>query len=301
MSREHIFRNLVDPHSANVFAATWNVIGRAKKTETAPKMKKQTLKVNEMHNTLTDLLVLPGRDKAEARKRHRAAVFSYWTWTKAHAKIKSNGFHHPGLYFLVQQSLQLMVGSGLPFDVVIRTRFDVFPGVPFYFVPLPEAAWGDGRASQLLLPPQGFPGRTDEQAASGGGATDSNATDAGSGGAAGGSAGRTSPRFGLDLGSTCGMHSMWWPQTVIVEERKVLRHYADTRFKYFAWQACDWMDIAPYNTSVAVGNLLDWALQNNLFSGAQFADHGFFVDQDIAYQPLQLYLKIQRKKTTFFG
>lgn len=96
------------------------------------------------------------------------------------------------------------------------------------------------------------------------------------------------------------MDDAWYPRNLIVEEGKTIRHIADTRFKLFGWQSCDWLDIAPYNTMVKMNSLYDWIRKYNVYSGAQWVEHAFFLDQGIAWQPAHLFLCLHRHSTRFF-
>ena len=107
-------------------------------------------------------------------------------------------------------------------------------------------------------------------------------------------------RFVLDLGVHCQMDGIWYPRALIVEPGKVIRHTADTRYKLFSWQACDYMDVGPWDTVKKIGGLFDWIRRFNVNSGAQWVEHAFFIDQDIAYRPAHLFLCFYRHASKFF-
>jgi hypothetical protein len=92
------------------------------------------------------------------------------------------------------------------------------------------------------------------------------------------------------------MQGLSWPQTAVVEPGKLLRHYADSRFKLFAWQACDWIDVGPVDAMRVLAGLAQWVDTHYVFSVAQFVEHAYLVDRGVAYQPLQLYINIRRAK-----
>jgi hypothetical protein len=240
-ARVKIDEHLVKPHHATLFVATWNVIGRAKKTVAiSPKM---IISQHVMYRTVAGMMGLLGNESTR-----RLEVLDYKRLAKMQATLKANGFQHPGLYYAQVRALQLVIDAKLPFDVVIRSRTDIFPAVPLRFV-------------RMAGPDE----------------------------------------YALDLGSQCLMDGMWWPQWAKFGEGKLLKHYADTRMKYFSWQVCDWIEIGTYRTVTATAGLYDWVQANNVFSAAQFVEHAFYVDQNITYQPLQLYLKIMRHRGHFFG
>jgi hypothetical protein len=240
-ARVAINENLVKPHGAVLFAATWNVVGRAKKSVAiTPKMM---ISPHAMYRSVAGLMGISNNESFR-----RLEILDYKRLAKIQMVVKANGFQHPGLYYAQSRALQLVINSKVPFDVIVRTRFDIFPAVPLRFV-------------RMSGPDE----------------------------------------YALDLGSSCLMDDMWWPQWARFGDGKLLKHYADTRMKYFAWQVCDWIEIGTFRTVAATARLYDWVLENNVFSAAQFVEHAFYVDQNITYQPLQLYLKILRHKGSFFG
>ena len=249
-ARSALFERIVKPHNAEVFAATWNVVGRAKKFQ--PITKKDTLPLPKMHALVEGLI-----DQAN-KSSQRIEILPYHHYLKFHNVLQQNGFPHAGLYFTLSRSLKLVQESGIRFDIVIRTRFDVYPSVPLVFSPLPPSP---------TAPNEGGKQRS----------------------------------YVLDVGSSCKMQGAWWPQRTVLEPGKVLKHMADTRFKLFTWQVCDWIEIGHYDTMMKVANIFDWIVENNVFSGAQFVEHAFHIDQGIPYQPLQLYLKIMRARKKLFG
>lgn len=240
-ARQSIERHMVQPHGATAFGVTWNVVGRTKKT--AVVKKEQQVSVGRMYATISGFMGIGKNENIT-----RLVVMPYFRVSKMLDAARLAGFQQPGLYYTVANVLKLVVDSKMHFDVVIRTRFDVFPAVPLRFV-------------RMAGPDE----------------------------------------YALDLGSQCLMDGMWWPQWAKFGEGKLLKHYADTRMKYFSWQVCDWIEIGTFRTVTATTGLYDWVQANNVFSAAQFVEHAFYVDQNITYQPLQLYLKIMRHRGHFFG
>ena len=86
-----------------------------------------------------------------------------------------------------------------------------------------------------------------------------------------------------------------------IHTNKILKPPADTRYKFFGWQICDWMEVGTADTMAKLGGLFDWINDNYVFSAAQWVDHNFYISQGIAYLPTQLYLKIIRKRGKYFG
>jgi hypothetical protein len=189
-----------------------------------------------------------GTSPESMRKRCVVDVWDFRRYAKLHAFVKKNGFHHVGMYHQMQESVALMLRSGRTYDVVIRTRWDLFIAAKFAFQRLP----GDPA------------------------------------------------RYLVDLGSHCRMDGVWYPRTVVVEDGKTIRHIADTRFKLFGWQSCDWLDVGTFDTIAKFGALLDWIRNNNVYGGAQWVEHAFFVDQGIAVQPAHLYVCLHRHSSRFF-
>ena len=248
-ARVAIHDKMVKPHNATLFVATWNVIGRAKKSVTiVPKM---IISTANMFRSVAGMMGLTTHEPFQ-----RLEVLDYKRHAKMQQAVKANGFQHPGLYFAQVRVLQLVINSNASFDVVIRSRTDVFPAVPFRFTRM----------------------RTVDDVPAHG-----------------------PYEYALNLGSSCLMDGMWWPQWARFGDGKLLKHYADTRMKYFSWQVCDWIEIGTFRTMSVTARLYDWVQENNVFSAAQFVEHAFYVDQNISYQPLQLYLKIMRHKGQFFG
>ena len=248
-ARSAIDTNIVQPHNAVLFGCTWNVVGRTKKTATVK--KEQTVSVAKMFKTIAGFMNISPSENVT-----RLEVLSYFRLLKTLDVVRLGGFQQPGLYFTVAKVMQLVVNSKISFDIVIRTRFDVFPAVPFRFTRM----------------------RTVDDVPAHG-----------------------PYEYALNLGSSCLMDGMWWPQWARFGDGKLLKHYADTRMKYFSWQVCDWIEIGTFRTMSVTARLYDWVQENNVFSAAQFVEHAFYVDQNISYQPLQLYLKIMRHKGHFFG
>lgn len=245
-AKSSIFAHLVYPHDADFFGVTWNVVGRVAKSK--PITAKMIVAVPTMLAMIRDLLKSVARgDPAELDTRHKVEVWDHKRLMRYHGLVKVNGFPHAGMYHQLQRSMELVLEAKRVYDVVIRTRWDVYVGVPFAFAPRP-----DGRS------------------------------------------------FDLDLGAHCEMDGVWYPRRLVVEPDKVLRHTADTRFKLFAWQACDWMDVMPFATMKKAADVFTWIRANNVYSGAQFVEHAFFIDRGLAYQPAQLFLCLQRHSNKFF-
>lgn len=260
-SRNYIWRHVIEPHDADVFGVTWNVIGRSKKG--APIHPKRMIAVHKMHTMLMNLIrTLPtgGRSHTD---RYTVEVNDYKRMQRYHSLIKNNGFFHAGMYNQLQRSVELMLLSRREYDIVIRTRWDLFPAARFSFTPLQPHPEGAAAGVAGVA-------RADRR------------------------------RFLLDMRVACSMDGVWYPQRLVVEEGKVIRHLADTRFKLFAWQSCDWLDVGLFETMKKFGRIFDWIRENNVFSGAQFVEHGWMIDQDIAYQPAQLYMCLHRHTTRFF-
>jgi hypothetical protein len=252
-TREHIFRNIIQPHDADLYGFTWNVIGRVKKMKPIP--PKMIVSVGRMHGMVYDLLrgvVPPEVNETRFKDKYRYEVWDYRKYVKYHNILFRNGYHHVSMYHQLVRSVQLVMQSGREYDIVIRSRWDIYQAVPLRFTPL-------------------APGEANEAA-----------------------------RYALDVGVHCRMEGAWFPRHLVVEEGKFLRHHADTRFKLFAWQVCDYIDIAPYKTMAKLADLMNWIKRNNVFSGAQFVEHAFFIDQGVSYQPAQLFTCIQRHKDKFF-
>lgn len=251
-AKAFIYDNIVRPHKATLFGSTWNVVGRTKKTVVVT--KKMAVRPIIMFNTIAPYMGVSINDTFK-----RLEVNDYFRFFRQHEAIKANGFLHPGLYYTMVRSLTLVYESSIPFDIVIRTRFDVYASVPLQFIRI--------RSTDVDV---AAPGSSREE-------------------------------FVLDVGSSCLMDGMWWPQYVRFGDGRVLKHYADTRMKYFSWQVCDWIDIGTYGTMKTLTGIFDWIVENNVHSAAQFVDHAFFLDRNISYLPMQLYLKLVRHKTTLFG
>lgn len=254
-ARQFIFDNLVKPHGAVLFGSTWNVVGRAKKTVAV--IKKMTVKPFQMYHTLSGFFGIQSNETFK-----RLEIHDYLKVFRSHEALKANGFLHPGLYFTLVRSILLVVESQQHFDVVIRSRFDLFAAVPFHFTRIHRAD-----IDFTVAHPNSS----------------------------------ASFAYALDVGSSCMMDGMWWPQFAEFHDGKVLKHYADTRMKYFSWQVCDWIDIGTMSTMKEIATIFDWMVEQNGNSAAQFLDHAFFLAKNLTYQPMQLYLKLARHKTQLFG
>jgi hypothetical protein len=253
-TREHIYRNLVYPHDADVFALTWNVLGRVKKG--LPIKKKLLVPLPRMHAMVMGLLqasVRRGTTPEAFAKSHTVEIWDFTRRFRFHNVVSASGFYHAGMYDQLAHSVQMVLQSKRVYDIVIRTRWDIYLQAPFFFQRLPQA-----------------PGA---EAAS---------------------------RYELDLGAHCDMEGAWFPRKLVVEPGKFLRHTADTRYKLFGWQVCDWIDVATYDTMIHLAGIYSWVKRHNVFSGAQFVDHAFFIDQGLSYEPAQLYVCLQRHGAKFF-
>jgi hypothetical protein len=248
-ARMYIYDHLIKPHGATLFGSVWNVVGRAKKTVDVT--KKNTVRPGLMLNTLAPLFGIQPNETFR-----RLEVLEYFRHVRGHKVLQANGILHPGLYYTLARSLQLVYDSKVPFDIVIRSRFDIAPTIPLFF----------NRMQSVSA-----------------------------------STGKSVVEYALDVGSSCHMDGVWWPQFAKFGEGKVLKHYADTRMKYFSWQVCDWMDIGTYETMKHFTTIFDWMIDGNVHSAAQFVDHAFFLDHNLTYFPMQLYLKILRHKGLLFG
>nr|ACI16026.1 hypothetical protein [Bodo saltans] len=244
-ARSYIYDHLIKPHGATLFGSVWNVVGRAKKTVEV--LKKHTVRPGVMFNTLSPLFGIQPNETIR-----RLEVLEYFRHFRGHKVLQANGILHPGLYYTLARSLQLVYESKMPFDIVIRSRFDIAPTIPLFFTRMQS-----GNAAVV--------------------------------------------EYALDVGSSCHMDGVWWPQYAKFGEGKVLKHYADTRMKYFSWQVCDWMDIGTYETMKTFTTMFDWMIEGNAHTAAQFVDHAFFLDHNLTYFPMQLYLKILRHKGLLFG
>ena len=287
-AKNHINDKIVQPNSATVFAVTWNVAGRTKKSH--PILRKSMLSVGTMFRVLKDMIqhmsgaIPPGEDP-----RRFIEVLDFSKDGRNQELIKQNGFAHPGLYYTTARSLFLVQNSGMEFDVVIRTRFDLLPTVPLVI----RIAVSDSATHAPKSLPTQVGGHSDFGVSS---PLVTNVTNQSAG-----KLGTEARRYLVDVGSSCKMQGMWWPQRSLIAPNKILKHFADTRYKLFEWQVCDWIEVGDYATMMQFGRIYEWALENNVFSAAQWVDHAFMVDQRISYQPTQLYLKIMRHKTQFFG
>jgi hypothetical protein len=279
-SRFAIYHNLVQPHNATVFAVTWNVVGRTKKSVDVH--KKHTISVVKMLHTLEGFLGV-------TRNEHfrRVEVHNYFAMVRSHGMLKANGFFHPGLYFTLARSLELVAESKIHFDVIIRTRFDIFPAVPFQFIRMRREGGAMSSGVGSSVPP------------------DRRSAVLGSPGSEATRALYAQPddpyEYAIDFHASCDLDGVWWPQFAKFGEGKVLKHYADTRMKFFSWQVCDWLDVGTRNTVLHTGTIFNWVHETNAISAAQFVEHAFFLDRNLTYQPLQMFLKIMRQGGRFFG
>lgn len=261
-ARGFIYDNLIKPHDATLFGSVWNIVGRAKKTVEVA--KRHAVRPAVMYNTLAPLFGIQPNETVR-----RLEVLEYFRLFRGHKALQANGLLHPGLYFTLVRSLLLVYDSNIPFDIVIRSRFDIAPTVPLHFTRI------NGEFAAAPAPGgDSVPRRSGQQ---------------------------RHVEYALDVGSSCHMDGVWWPQFAKFGEGKVLKHYADTRMKYFSWQVCDWMDIGTYDTMKIFTSMFDWMVDNNVHSAAQFVDHAFFLDHNLTYFPMQLYLKILRHKGLLFG
>jgi hypothetical protein len=260
-TKYHIFTKLVEPHDADLYGATWNVVGRVRKGQPIP--PKMMPPLPKMRAMIFDLLRAgaPARmSDEEIRERYRYEVYEYRKFVRFHQVVKAAGYPQGSMYQTMMQSLDLLLASGKAYDVVLRSRWDLFAAQHFRFtrLPVPDASSTDAAATA------------------------------------------PSPRWLLDVGAHCKMDGVWYPRTMVVEDGKLIRHTADTRFKLFGWQACDFLDVGTFETTRRFAGLLRWILRNNVYSVAQWVEHAFLVDQGLSYVPAHLYVCLQRHPNKFF-
>jgi hypothetical protein len=176
------------------------------------------------------------------------------------ADWKLAGHRHAGLYMLLSRALQMAVRRG-GYDVVIRGRFDLVPLVPLSIL----SVWAT----------------PDPVRSASAGATPSSS--------------QLIPSWVLDTGAACEAQGFWWPRTAVLRDGVIVAHMADTRFKLFSWQYCDWLHVGTFATMSKLAGLHDWAMRNYADSGAQFIEHVWAIDQGVRFYPMQLYLKILRE------
>lgn len=272
LARFAIFQNLVDPYDADFFAVSWNIQGRAKKTDQI--LKKHIIGIPRMRQRIK-MMIPQDRNVSDliASGRYGIKVLSYKMWEAGMKEWKSAGWRHAGLYMLLSESLAMAVrqaeATQSPYDVVIRGRFDLVPLVPIRILPVWNTPDIQRRVNLKIVD-------SDEMIAD-------NAKK------------EKVPGWIIDTGSSCEMDGFWWPRTAILREGVIISHTADTRYKLFSWQYCDWLHIGTYNTMKRMADLYPWALYNYVDSGAQFVEHVWAIDQGVRFYPMQLYLKILRE------
>jgi hypothetical protein len=260
-AKKYIEPLLIKPNNAELFASTWNLVGRIKKFQ--PITKKNIVTERKMRQIVMSLFNQTNTSAS------RVEVLNYHFYMKKFATLEQNGFPQTGLYYTLSRSLKMVELSGLTFDIVVRTRFDIYPSVPLTFLPVRYSVG------------------TKDSSKSAKGSEDSSAP--------------TEDGWMLDVGSSCQLQGAWFPQRVVLRPGHVLKHYADTRFKLIGWQVCDWMEIGDYSSMMKIGNQFDWLIENNVFSSSQWMEHVFHVDQGIPYLPVNLFLKIMRFPKKLFG
>lgn len=272
VSRFALWDNIVKPLQATPFAATWNVLGRTKKTDVIT--RKMVVSPERMQADVAALMMLP----PHANSSEYIQTFNYFDYVWMMNEHKRHGFPHAGLYFLMSKVIQLVMAHETRFDIIIRSRFDVVPLVPMRII----RVWKEGQIPTT----KAFKAKV-QQSLNTGAALSTLIED--------------SVEYVVDFGASCEMQGVWWPQYSVIHEGKILKPPADTRYKFFGWQVCDWMEIGTYGTMGKLGGLMGWITDNYVFSAAQWVDHNYYVSQGIAYQPTQMFLKIMRKKGKYFG
>ena len=112
---------------------------------------------------------------------------------------------------------------------------------------------------------------------------------------------RSEVEYVLNMGASCKLDEVWWPQYATFEDNKILKSYQDTRFKLYGWQVCDWIEIGTTPTILKLEGIYDYAVDNYIFAVAQWLDHAFYIHNKIAYQVVNPFLKIMRHGSAFFG
>lgn len=269
-ARAVIYDNLVKTTNATVFVATWNVVGRVKKTD--PVTKKNLLRMDQIEQNVAQWMHLDAR----SNRSDFIKILNYKQhlgMTNDHMK---HGFPHGGLYFCQSQVLRLVRSyqekKGGAFDVLIRTRMDIYPVAPLYITRIwKHGAGGEADVGKLVV----------------GGTLPADL--------------KSKVEYVLDMGASCKLDEVWWPQYAVFEEGKLLKSYQDTRFKFFGWQVCDWIEIGTVDTALRLEGIFDFMVDNYVFGIAQWLDHAFYVHNRIAYQVVNPFLKIMRHGASFFG
>ena len=177
--------------------------------------------------------------------------------------VQIAGFRHAGLYMLLAKSLQAMAGqaekTGTPYDVVIRGRFDLVPLVPIMIYPVwntPDVARRENLNSDGNNNNNNENDQQQQQNQQVSTLTYNTKVE-------------RVPGWIIDTGSSCQMDGFWWPRTAVLREGVIISHTADTRYKLFSWQYCDWLHIGTFNTMKKMAGIYDWVLDNYVDSGAQ--------------------------------
>lgn len=278
-ARHAIYSNVVGPNQATVFVATYNVIGRVKKGE--PVQKKQLFPLAHVMEKLGEWMQL----SPTANVSEFVAVLNY---RQQHDRMSHNllhGFANAGMYICQSKVLEL-VREFQPhgnFDVIIRSRMDIFPVAPLVVTRVWRKPFDRIAAESADLAVA-----LEQQALRGEALTLSSQI-------------MSRVEYVLNMGASCKLDQIWWPQYATFSEGKLLKSYQDTRFNLFGWQVCDWVEIGTANTVLQLEGLYQFATDNYVFGAAQWIDHAFYVHMRIAYQIVNPFVKVMRHGGMYFG
>jgi len=105
----------------------------------------------------------------------------------------------------------------------------------------------------------------------------------------------TSGGYVLRLPYACKIDGHWWPQFGLFDSNKIIKHFADTRFRFFTWQTCDWIEVGGAQAMKTFGRIFNWSVENVVNAYSQNVDFAFLADQGLAWQPMHLHVRILRR------
>eukprot|EP00759_Apiculatamorpha_spiralis_P044155 PhF_6_TR41286/c0_g1_i2/m.62462 len=108
-------------------------------------------------------------------------------------------------------------------------------------------------------------------------------------------------QFVLRVVHSCLVDGHWWPQHALLDQNKVIKHFADTRFRLYTWQTCDWIEIGGAQAMQTYASIWNWSVNNLVHAYSQNVEYAFFAEHGIAWQPMHLHVRIARKNSPTKG